>query len=61
MKKSTIEDIIFSRGKHYGIKYNTKLLDYKLNKSDNIKILSDGKGGYKSLIELFDNTLYFKF
>lgn len=43
------------------IKYNTTLLDYKLNKSDNIKLLSDRNGGFKLLIEICDNTLYFKF
>lgn len=43
-----------------GIKCNTKLLEYKLNKLDNIKFLSERKGECKWLIELGDNILCFK-
>lgn len=44
-----------------GIKCNVKLLEYTLNKLDNIKYLSERKGGCKWLIELGDNSLYFTF
>lgn len=43
------------------IKCNAKLLEYTLNKLDNIKYLSERKGGCKWLIELGDNSLYFTF
>ena len=44
-----------------GIKCNDKLLKYTLNKLDNIKCLSERKGGCKWLIEFGDNILYFTF